>query len=74
MRTLRRMPADVSALVRSEIEQYAAEPASLADDVKASKGEPGVFRLRVNQWRVLFDEDGEIIAIIRIAPRGAAYE
>jgi mRNA interferase RelE/StbE len=74
LRTLRRMPANVSALIRSKIEQYAAEPASLANNVKALKGEPGVFRLRVGDWRVLFNEDGEIIAIIRIAPRGAAYE
>ncbi len=68
------MPANVSALVRSKIEQYAADPASLANNVKALKGELGVFRLRVGDWRVLFTEDGEVIAIIRIAPRGAAYE
>jgi len=74
LRTLRRMPANVSALVRSKIEQYAADPASLANNVKALKGEPGVFRLRVGDWRVLFTEDGEVLAIIRIAPRGAAYE
>lgn len=74
LRTLRRMPANVSALVRSEIEQFAADPSSLADDVKALKGEPGVFRLRVGDWRVLFTEDGEVLAIVRIAPRGAACE
>lgn len=74
LRTLRRMPANVSALVRSKIEQYAADPASLANNVKVLKGEPGVFRLRVGDWRVLFNEDGEVVAIVRIAPRGAAYE
>lgn len=74
LRTLRRMPANVSALVRSKIEQYAVDPASLANNVKALKGEPGVSRLRVGDWRVLFTEDGEVLAIIRIAPRGAAYE
>jgi mRNA interferase RelE/StbE len=74
LRTLRRMPANVSALIRSKIEQYAFDPGSLANNVKALKGEPGVFRLRVGDWRVMFNEDGEVIAIIRIAPRGAAYE
>ena len=74
LRTLRRMPTNVSTLVRSKIEQYAADPASLANNVKALKGEPGAFRLRVGDWRVLFNEDGDVIAIIRIAPRGAAYE
>lgn len=74
LRTLRRMPANVAALIRSKIEQYATEPASLANNVKALKGEEGVFRLRVGDWRVIFAEDGVVIAIIRVAPRGAAYE
>lgn len=74
LRTLRRMTANVSALIRAKIEQYAADLASLAANVKALKGEPGVFRLRVGDWRVLFGEDGEVVAIVRIAPRGAAYE
>lgn len=74
LHTLRRMPTNTSAIVRSKIEQYAADPASLANNVKALKGEQGVFRLRVGDWRVLFNEDGDVVAIIRIAPRGAAYE
>jgi len=68
------MPANVARTIVGKIEQYTAEPAAQANNVKALKGEPGVFRLRVGDWRVLFSEDGEVIAIIRIAPRGAAYE
>ncbi|XBQ15064.1 MAG: type II toxin-antitoxin system RelE/ParE family toxin [Oceanicaulis sp.] len=37
------------------------------------KGREGVFRLRVGDWRVLY-RDGVVIAVIRIAPRGSAYE
>lgn len=74
LKTLARMPANVARTIVGKIEQYAAEPAAQANNVKALKGEPGVFRLRVGDWRVLFSEDGEVIAIIRIAPRGAAYE
>ena len=48
---------------------YAADPASQAANVKALKGEPGVLRLRVGDWRVVF-EDGAVIAVIRIGPRG----
>lgn len=54
--------------------QYAAAPESLAKNVKALKGEPGYSRLRVGDWRVVFSDDGKIIAIIRIAPRGRAYD
>ena len=59
---------------QAKIEQYASDPASLANNVKALQGAPGVLRLRVGDWRVLFTEAGEVIAIIRIASRSGAYE
>lgn len=68
------MPANVSAMIVAKVTQYAAEPNSLANNVKALRGEPGVLRLRVGDWRVLFTEDGLVVAVIRVAPRGAAYE
>lgn len=74
LKALSRMPANVSALIRSKITQYAVDPASLANNVKALEGEPGVLRLRVGDWRVLFTETGEVLAIVRVAPRGGAYE
>ena len=74
IRTLTRMPANTARLIRSRIDQYAEKPASLANNVKTLKGEPGVFRLRVGDWRVLFTEDGQVIAIVKVAPRSGAYE
>jgi mRNA interferase RelE/StbE len=73
-RTLRRMPANVAAMIRAKIDQYANDPASLANNVKALKGEPGAYRLRVGDWRIVFADDGTVISIIRIAARGSAYE
>lgn len=74
IKSLRRMPANTSKLIRSKIAQYAADPRSLANNVSALKGERGVYRLRVGDWRVLFTEDGQVIGVIRVAPRGGAYE
>jgi len=37
LKTLSRMPVDTARFIRSKIEQYAAEPASLANNVKAFK-------------------------------------
>ena len=74
IRTLTRMPANTARLIRSKISQYAEQPVSLANNVKALRGEPGVFRLRVGDWRVVFTEDGQVIAILKVAPRGGAYE
>lgn len=74
-KTLIKMPVNTAKLVRSKIEQYAADPATLANNIKALKGSSeGLFRLRVGDWRVIFTEDGRILEIIRIAPRGGAYE
>jgi len=74
LRTLRRMPRDVADLIQSKINQYAADPASLANNVTALKGAPGHYRLRVQDWRVIFSKDGTVLVIIRVAPRGSAYE
>ncbi|MCJ2026226.1 type II toxin-antitoxin system RelE family toxin [Methylobacterium sp. J-067] len=74
IRTLSRMPANLARLIRTKMEQYAADPGALANNVKMLKGEPGVLRLRVGDWRVLFTEDGVVIAVIRIAPRGSVYD
>jgi mRNA interferase RelE/StbE len=74
IRALTRMPANSAKLIRSKVEQYAIDPASLANNVKALKGEAGVMRLRVGDWRVVFTEDGHVLAVIRIAPRGGVYE
>jgi len=74
IKTLTRMPANTSRQIRSKIEQYATDPESLSNNVKALKGRDGHFRLRVGDWRIIFSEDGTVIAIIRIAPRGLAYD
>lgn len=74
VKTLTRMPANTAKTIRAKIEQYAAEPTSLANNVKTLQGMEGHRRLRVGDWRVIFSETGEVIAIIKIAPRGGAYE
>lgn len=74
IRALTRMPANAAKLIRSKVEQYAIDPASLANNVKALNGEAGVMCLRVGDWRVVFTEDGHVLAVIRIAPRGGVYE
>ena len=74
LKTLRRIPANVSATIRAKIEQYATDPDTLANNVIQMRGRTGWFRLRVGDWRVIFSEDGRVIAVIRIAPRGGVYD
>ncbi|MEW6643623.1 MAG: type II toxin-antitoxin system RelE/ParE family toxin [Pseudomonadota bacterium] len=67
------MPADTARLIRGKIEQYAARPASLANNVKKLQGRDG-YRLRVGDWRVIFDQDGRVLDVLQIGPRGSIYE
>lgn len=73
LKALRRMPRNVSGLIVSKVEQYAADPSSLANKVTAMKGRTGV-RLRVGDWRVIMDDDGTVLAVLEIGPRGSIYE
>ncbi len=51
------------------------DPDNQSLDVKKLQGEP-YFRLRVGQWRIIFDRDNtvKIISIEKIKPRGGAYK
>ena len=65
IRTLRRMPRTTAERIHDKVAACAAYPASQAANGKALKGEPGVLRLRVGDWRVIFEESA-VIAVIRI--------
>lgn len=67
------MPRNLADLIRSKIEAYAEAPASQVSNVKALKGRKG-FRLRVGDWRVIMDEQGNVLAVLDVGPRGNVYE
>lgn len=71
-KTLRRIPANESAKIIAKLEQYAEDPASLANNVITMKG-ADTLRMRVGSWRVIFTEDMEVIEVIKVSPRGGAY-
>lgn len=67
------MPRNVSRLIVDKIEQYAAEPSSLANMVVKLRGRSG-YRLRVGDWRVIFDDSGAVLAVLAVGPRGSVYD
>lgn len=73
LKALRRVPANTTRTIRAKIEQYAANPSSLANNVKKLRGRPG-YRLRIGDWRVIFDEDANVLSILNVGPRGGIYE
>ena len=72
LRTLRRLPANTARRIVEKVEAYAAESASQANNVKALKGREGI-RLRVGDWRIIM-EDGVVLAVLEIGPRGGIYD
>jgi mRNA interferase RelE/StbE len=73
-RVLQRIPANTARLIREKVTQYASDPRSLTNNVKALKGRKGYFRLRVGSWRVVFREDGVVVDVIEVGPRGSVYD
>jgi mRNA interferase RelE/StbE len=73
IRALRRMPTNTAMLIRSKIEDYARDPNAQANNVKSLKGRDGI-RLRVGDWRVIMDDQGNVLAILDIGPRGGIYD
>ena len=76
LKALDRIPVATAKRIRAKIDQYAASPAnpaSLANVVKRLTGRPG-YRMRIGDYRVIFDQDGTVLHILKIGPRGSVYE
>jgi mRNA interferase RelE/StbE len=59
--------------IRAKIDQYASDPASLANNVIQLTGSSAK-RLRIANFRVLFTETETTITILDVGPRGDIYE
>lgn len=66
------MPVNVAARILAKVAAYAADPASQANNVTALSGREGI-RLRVGDWRVIMNDEGHVLNVIRVGPRGSVY-
>ncbi|HYJ82567.1 MAG TPA: type II toxin-antitoxin system RelE/ParE family toxin [Allosphingosinicella sp.] len=73
-RALKRIDRRTARRICEKIDQLAADPAALPNNVSALKGGHGLLRLRVGGWRVIYSCDCEVLLVLRIAPRGSAYD
>jgi mRNA interferase RelE/StbE len=71
--TALRKHRNVAPLIREKIDAYAADPASLANNVTELRG-ASLKRLRIGDFRVLFDETATEIVVTKIGPRGSIYD
>jgi len=72
LKQLKAIPEPTASRIRAKIGQYAADPASLAGNVVRLQGREG-YRLRVGDYRVIFDDDGNVLDVLGIGPRGSIY-
>ena len=68
---MRRLDQSVVVRVREALHQFATAGQG---DVRPLEAIDRRWRLRVGDWRVLFSEAGEIMEVIRVSPRGTAYD
>jgi mRNA interferase RelE/StbE len=71
-KALRKHRSDAERLL-GKIEAYAADPVALANNVKALSG-GRAFRLRVGNYRIVFEETETEIVVTKIGPRGSIYD
>ena len=65
--------ANMAARIRRAIEEYAVDQAAHANNVTQLVGLSGK-RMRVGDYRVVFEETGSEIEVTRIGPRGDIYD
>jgi mRNA interferase RelE/StbE len=73
-RMLKRIDRRTARRIHEKIDQLAVDPAALTNNVSALKGESGLLRLRVGRWRVIYSEEEGVLLVLKIAPRGSAYD
>lgn len=64
--------SDKRVLLRQKIDELAAEPLALSTNVKKLQGRPE-YRLRVQDWRIIFRIEKDILWIDDVGPRGSVY-
>ena len=60
-------------LIRKKIEELAADPFPQSANVKKLQARPE-YRLRVQDWRIIFRIEDNVLWIDDIGPRGSIYE
>ncbi len=72
LRSLERLPVNERRRIRSKIADYAAAPKAQVQHVKKLKGRDG-YRLRIGNWRIIFEINGNVFDVINVGARGSIY-
>jgi mRNA interferase RelE/StbE len=75
LKALRKMPRTLSVVIQRKIHALAENPYGRHNNAAKLQGREG-YRLRVGDWRVLYEiyDNKLVIVIIDIKPRGSVYQ
>ncbi len=75
IKALQKMPHRNAKRIRHAMDKLADNPDRRDVDITSLTGRPG-YRLRVGDFRIIFNRDDEnrVIDVLRIAPRSQAYK
>lgn len=65
--------SDKRKLIRAKIDAFASNPETVAANVIRMQGRQE-YRLHVQDWRVIFRIENDLMLVDDIAPRGSVYE
>lgn len=73
LKVLSRIQPKLAARIMDKVDQFAVDPESQANNVKALVGSAHI-RLRVGGWRVIMNDQGVVLLVLEIGPRGDIYK
>lgn len=73
LRVLRRLQPKMAERIREKIGAVAANPSGPGLDVRPLAGRPS-YRLRIGDWRVIFEIDPATLVVLAIETRGDVYK
>lgn len=72
-RALMKMPANDAERIEGKLKQLAEKPEELSGNIKRLANSRA-YRLKVGNYRVLYDDDGTVLSINEIGARGGIYK
>ena len=72
LKVLRSIPNNEAQRIMAKVQQYAHDPQSQGNNVKALAGSPFI-RLRVGDWRIIMNDQDNVLEVHKIGPRGDIY-
>jgi len=74
-KVLARMQPAKARDIREAIDKVSADPTAPNNNLRALRGVPNGFRIRIGDWRVSYtlDRQTDVMSVFEIASRGGAY-